>query len=364
MKILGKLITVMVMAVILYFAFWPVAVEPIAWQAPEDPGYQGAFAPNDKLANFTALNTAGQHGPEGVVVDQQGYVYATTHEGWVIRWAPGAEKAEPWVETGGRPLGLDLDKEGNLWVADAFIGLLKIDTQGKLHTVLTEADGVPILYADDLVVTPNGKVYLSDASTKFSAKAVGSTYHASLLDIMEHGLYGRIIEFDPNTNQSKVIMTNLSFANGVTADVEGNYLLVNETGEYRVWKYWLAGERQGESEVVIDNLPGFPDNIVRGEEGRFWLGLVSPRLPILDNLAGKPGVRKAVQRLPGFLRPGAKNYGHIVAIDGDGNVLHSLQDPAGAYPQTTGAIEAGEYLYVSSLTAPVLARLDKAELDL
>ncbi len=361
MKTLGKLITIAVMAIILYFAFWPVAVEPQSWQSPDPVGYQGVFTANDKLANFTELDTAGQHGPEAVVIDAQGYVYASTHEGWVLRWAPGAEKAEPWVETGGRPLGMAMDQQGNIWVADAFVGLLRIDTEGKLHTELTEAEGVPIVYADDLVVTPDGKVYFSDASTKFSAKAIGNTYHASLLDLMEHGLYGRVLEFDPATRQSRVIMKDLSFANGVTADIDGNYLLVNETGEYRVWKHWLTGEKAGQSEVIIDNLPGFPDNIVRGQDGRFWLGLVSPRLAVLDKLSDKPGVRKAIQRMPEFLRPGAKNYAHVVAIDGEGKVLMSLQDPKGAYPQTTGAIETDEYLYVSSLTAPILARYNKAD---
>jgi sugar lactone lactonase YvrE len=361
MKVLGKVLGCGVLALAVYFSAWPVAVEPQAWQAPKAPSYEGVFTPNTKLASFKALNTAGQHGPEAVVVDAEGYVYASTHEGWVLRWAPGAEKAEPWVETGGRPLGMAMDQQGSIWVADAFVGLLRIDTEGKLHTELTEAEGVPIVYADDLVVTPDGKVYFSDASTKFSAKAIGSTYHASLLDLMEHGLYGRIIEFDPVTRQSRVIMKDLSFANGVTADVDGNFLLVNETGEYRVWKHWLTGDKAGQSEVIIENLPGFPDNIVRGQDGRFWLGLVSPRLAVLDKLSDKPGVRKAVQRMPEFLRPGAKNYAHVVAIDSEGKVLMSLQDPKGAYPQTTGAIETDEYLYVSSLTAPILARYNKAD---
>ncbi|NND00402.1 MAG: strictosidine synthase family protein, partial [Gammaproteobacteria bacterium] len=264
----------------------------------------------------------------------------------------------------GRPLGIAFDSAENLWVANAYIGLQKIDPSGAVTTAATVAEEVPIRYADDLVVTPNGKVYFSDASSKFSAAAVGSTLAASLLDLIEHGLYGRIIEYDPESKVTRVVMRDLSFANGVTAAPGGEFLLVAETGGYRVWKHWLAGEKAGQSEVLIDNLPGFPDNVHIGQNGRYWVGLTSPRSKILDDLANQPFKRKIIQRLPAFLRPNVVPYGHVLAINAAGEVLVSLQDPAGAYPATTGALETDDHLYVSSLTAPILARFNKAELGL
>lgn len=94
------------------------------------------------------------------------------------------------------------------------------------------------------------------------------------------------------------------------------------------------------------------------------MALVLPRSAVLDGLAGSPFPRKVVQRLPAFLRPAAVAYGHIIAIDGDGRVLADLQDPAGAYPINTSVTESERYLYVGSLVAPALGRIDKAKAGL
>ena len=71
-----------------------------------------------------------------------------------------------------------------------------------------------------------------------------------------------------------------------------------------------------------------------------------------------------IQRLPTFVRPQAVAYGHLVAIDGTGKVLASLQDPDGAYRLTTGATESRDYIYVGSLVMPSLGRLPKAKVEL
>jgi hypothetical protein len=56
-------------------------------------------------------------------------------------------------------------------------------------------------------------------------------------------------------------------------------------------------------------------------------------------------------RLPRFLWPVPPAYGHIVAFDERGQILDDLQDPLGAYPETTAATEVGGKLFVQSLHA-------------
>ena len=119
-----------------------------------------------------------------------------------------------------------------------------------------------------------------------------------------------------------------------------------------------------DTEPLIENLPGFPDNLSAGLGGRFWLALISPRNKLLDRLSGAPFARTMIQRLPTFVRPQAVAYGHLVAIDGTGKVLASLQDPDGAYRLTTGATESRDYIYVGSLVMPSLGRLPKAKVGL
>jgi hypothetical protein len=111
--------------------------------------------------------------------------------------------------------------------------------------------------------------------------------------------------------------------------------------------------------VLLDNLPGYPDNLMRGQGGRIWVGFAMPRNPAADGVAPKPFLRKVLLRLPHFLWPLPKSYGHVFAIDEDGRVVEDLQDPSGAYPQTTGVTETADRLYIQSLHAHAIGWLPR-----
>ena len=338
-----------------YLLLWPVPIDPVSWEAPKDQGFVGDFEQNTRLEAIEIIALPDTHGPEGLAL-KGSEIYAATREGWIVRYNEGTGEQIKWVNTEGSPLGLVFDKENNLLIADAYKGLLKVTPSGELSVLTRTVNGTDIDYADDLDITADGKIYFSDASTKFGAH-MGGTYAASLLDTMEHGGHGRLLVYDPIDESTKILMDGLNFANGVAADANSEFILVNETGGYRIHKYWLKGPKTGQSDVLIDNLPGFPDNIVRGRDGRFWVGLVSPRSKALDNLSSSPILRKVVQRLPAFMRPQAVSYSHVFAMNGEGEVLISLQDPNGEHHTNTGALETDDWLYISSLHADNLARI-------
>jgi hypothetical protein len=54
-----------------------------------------------------------------------------------------------------------------------------------------------------------------------------------------------------------------------------------------------------------------------------------------------------------------KPYGHVIAFTEDGKVVADLQDPTGAYPETTAVTETADRLYVQSLHAPWLGWLPR-----
>ena len=342
-----------------YLLLWPVPVEPVSWNAPINAGYVGDFEQNTELEKIEIIELHDTHGPEGLALIN-GEIYAATREGWILRYNETSGEVSKWVNTEGSPLGLAVDADNNLLIADAYKGVLSVSLSSGEITVLTDSyNGVPMEYVDDLDVAADGKIYFSDASTKFGAQRNGGTYAASLLDTMEHGGHGRLMVYDPADQSTQLVMDGLNFANGVAVAEDSSFVLVNETGSYRIHKYWLAGEKVGQSDVIIDNLPGFPDNVVRGRDGRFWVGLVSPRSKALDDLSSSPMIRKIVQRLPGFMRPQAVPYSHIVAINGEGEVITSLQDPNGEHHTNTGAMETDNWLYISSLHADNLARISR-----
>ena len=362
-RILWSLFLIIIV-IIIYFLAWPVSIDPVAWEAPPNLGYTGSFAVNERLKGIETFSIADNHGPEDIAVDAQGRIYTTSHQGRIVRLNPDCSNPQNWVDTKGRPLGIDFDGNGNLIVADAFRGLISIAPDGSISELATKADGVPIGFANNVDVAADGKIYFSDASTKFHAKEWGGPYEAARLDLMEHGGHGRLLVYDPATGVAKTLLDGLNFANGVAVSHDQNFVLVNDMGEYRVIRCWIAGPKKGTSEILIGSLPSFPDNISTGHEGRFWVAFVSPRNPLMDKLADKPFMRKVIWRMPNFMRPKAVAYGHIIAVDDNGKVLADFQDPDGSYPINTGVTETKDYIYVGSLVAPVLGRLKKDKIGL
>ena len=120
-------------------------------------------------------------------------------------------------------------------------GLLRITPDRRVTVLATEADGTPIAYADDLDVARDGRIYFSDASTRFGARLGGSTYSASLLEIIEHRGNGRLLVWDPATGKATTVLRGIHFANGVALADDESYVLVSETGSYRVLRHWLSG---------------------------------------------------------------------------------------------------------------------------
>lgn len=347
---------------VLYLLLWPVPVEPVSWQAPVDAGLVDPFESNDILSRARRFDLGSHEGPEDVAGGPDGWIYASTRDGIIVRLRPDGRGLEVFAETGGRPLGIEFDAAGNLYVANAYLGIQKITPDGNVRVLVDSFEGEAIEYADDLAVTTDGKIYFSDASSKFGALKEGGTYEASIFDMIEHGGHGRIFEFDIASGSISVIADGLNFANGVAVSSDQQYLLYNETGHYRVWRHWIDGPRKGQREVIIDNLPGFPDNINNGLQGRFWIGLVAPRNQILDKLADKPWLRKVIVRLPAFLRPKAEPSSHVIAITGDGVVLMNLHDPAATVPALTGAYETRDAIWLSALFGHRIARMDKERL--
>jgi len=340
-----------------YLTLWPVPVDPVIWDAPVNKGYVGDFAPNTDLANLERLSIGHLHGPEDVVA-ANGKLYVSSQEGKILEIDPTTNTHREFADTKGSALGMEMDSAGNLIIADAFRGLLSVAPDGIVTLLTDEVDGTPIAYADDLDIAEDGTIYFSDASTKFGAEAIGTTMSASLLEIIEQGRTGRLLAYDPATQETRIVADDFSFSNGVALTEDGD-ILVNETGRYRVYRVTPDGKKT----VIMDNLPGFPDNINRGPKladgtETFLLGIISKRSDWLDANAGKPGARKLAMRLPASMRAKSVSYGFIVQIDSQGNVLRTWQDPDAGYPQATGAIIADDgYMYVSSLTAPDLGRL-------
>lgn len=344
-----------------YLSFWPVPIEPVAWQAPTGLGYVGPFERNDYLRAATGIDIGVYEGPEDATVGADGLIYVTTADGTVIQ--VGKSEVKEFVKLDGRPLGIETDQDGSFVIANSHIGIQRISSDGAVTTILDTIDGKPLVSANNLAIGLDSTIYFSQSSSKFGAGKYESDYDASLVDLLEHGGNGAVFMFDAKAGTVTRLLSGLNYANGVAISEDGSFILVAETGHYRILKYWLTGEQKGVTEVLLENLPGFPDNIKRGTEGRFWIGLAAPRNQLLDSVSDKPFLRKVIQRLPAFLRPKAEPFSHVIAINGDGDVVMNMHDPDARFPTLTGVLETPDALYLTTIFGGYLPRIDKHDRD-
>ncbi|QFT21738.1 Strictosidine synthase [Pseudomonas sp. THAF187a] len=350
LKKLLALPVLLLLAAALYLALTPSPIDPLPWEAPEAPPMTAVLEPNDTLMKAELLARGQIHGPEDTAVDAQGRVYAGLHDGRVVR-VLADDSVETFADTGGRPLGMDFDAAGNLILADAYKGLLRIDPQGRIEVLSTEADGLPFAFTDDLDIASDGIIYFSDASSRFQQPDY-------LLDLLEARPHGRLLSYDPSTGETRVLLDDLYFANGVALSANEDFVLVNETYRYRITRYWLKGERAGQHEVFIDNLPGLPDNLQGDRKGTFWVALPTPRKADADFLHRHPWLKAQLAKLPRALWPKAIPYGFAIALDENGKIVRSLHDTSGTHLRMVTSVKpVGDYLYFGSLDNDRIGKL-------
>lgn len=291
-------------------------------------------------------------GPEDVVVDPGGRLLTGVEDGRILRVTADGRRIDTVADTGGRPLGLEWDADGRLVVCDAHRGLLRVDPGGgTVETLVDEVGGERLRLCNNAAVAADGTVYFSDSSRRFGLEHWKA-------DLLEHSGTGRLLRRDPN-GAVEVVLAGLQFANGVALAADESFVAVAETGAYRVSRLWLSGPRAGQHDLLVDNLPGFPDNLSTGADGRIWIALPSPRDRTLDWAhARNPAVRKLVWALPDRLQPAPKHTVWALAVDPTGTVVADLQAPGDRYRMVTGVREHADRLYLGSLTERAVAVVD------
>lgn len=340
-----------IIALVLYLCFWPVSISPAAWTPPAAPELTGPYATNNRLAGIQRFDTGRGFAPEDIALDSQGRIYGGMDDGRIVQLQPDGTHPKTFANTQGRPLGLIFDQGNNLLVADAVKGLLSIAPDGVVTTLSTHAAGVPFACTNDLDVARDSTVYFTDASSKFPLAFFTS-------DILEHQGNGRLLAYDPTTKTTRVVLENLCFANGVAVSPDQTFVLVVETGKYRIHRVWLSGPKRDQSEIFIDNLPGFPDGVLSNGKDRFWLALVTPRDPVLDRLLPYPFLRKVVARLPKLLQPAPKRFSFVLGLDLNGKVVANLQDGSKeCYAEIANVVERDGVLYFGSIGEASIGRI-------
>lgn len=349
-KRFGFVVLLIIVVALAYLLLAPVPIAPAAWTPPVSPGLTGQYAQNTRLAPVQKFSLGDGHKPEDVALDAEGKIYAGFEDGRIMVLQPDGTQPRVFAETHGRPLGLIFDREGNLIVADAIKGLLSVNKAGEVKLLADEADGAKFGCLNDLDVGADGTIYFTEASNKFPMSQFAN-------DILEHQPNGRLLALDPQSRRPRTLLRDIYFANGVAVSPDQTFVLVAETGMYRIRRVWLKEPKMGQNDVFIDNLPGFPDGISSNGRDRFWLALVTPRNGVLDRTLPHPFVRKILARLPKFLQPAPARYSFVLGLDPQGRVIENLQNGSpDCFAQISNVVEHNGALYFGSIGEDTVAR--------
>lgn len=335
---------------------------------PTEVGTGGPFEQNDKLRDVTLIGLGRIEAPEDVILDRNNNLYAGSRHGDIIRFfAPDYERMEVYAHIGGQPLGMAFDRHDNLYVCIGGMGLYRITPDRKIEKATDETnrsiysvnDDSRLRLADDLDIADDGRIFFSEATVRYEM-------HEWPVDGLEARGNGRIICYDPKTNTTRTVLRGLKFPNGIAIASDGQSILFAETFGCSIKRYWFDGPKTGKVETVLDNLPGYPDNINLASDGNYWLAVVGMRSPALDLAWKMPGFRKRMgKRVPidEWLFPNI-NTGCVIKFNERGEILDALWDLRGEnHPMITSMREHRGYLYLGGIANNRIGRYKLEDAD-
>uniref|UniRef100_A0A158P903 Str_synth domain-containing protein n=1 Tax=Angiostrongylus cantonensis TaxID=6313 RepID=A0A158P903_ANGCA len=352
------------------------------YRLPRPTLFEDELAVNERLTNGERLLEDQIYGPESIAVNKNtGLVYTGLRTGLICEIdlsgepkiiravrltshenCDGSYHSMPKC---GRPLGMRFHPQtGELLVLDAYLGLFSIEWDtGALRSYILYSDSKKISvsrYLNDFDFLPDGRLVISESSTKFDDRDF-------IYDLLEHRPNGRILEYNLASDKLSVLVTNLYFPNGVQV-VQGK-VLIAEMGNARILKqqtYPVFEKAQvkrrrrinvgcsryspssGNVDVLVDNLPGYPDNIRVSGDGAVWVPLAATRSENDNWLAVRPRLRALLTRLLSsqFVQAIAdwmtSKYGLILKVDPEsGKLLESFHDRTGHISEVSVAVEDG-----------------------
>jgi sugar lactone lactonase YvrE len=322
-------------------------IHPVRWQPPPiDP------LPDQPARPITVVPVGGD-GPEDVVVDAAGDLWTGLVDGRIVRISPDGGEPSVVANTGGRPLGLHVARDGRVLVCDSHRGLLALDpASGKLETLVQEVDGRPLKFCSNVTETSDGTIYFTESTSDFHFEH----FLAPILEARGTGSLFRLTTDGTTTT----LLDGLYFANGVTVTADGSALVFAETMARRLSKYWLTGPHAGNVTPLAVNLPGMPDNISTGSDGRIWTALVTPANAAAENLMPRaPWIRKLIWRLPARLQPKIEPEIWVVGFDADsGAAIGGIRTKRPDFGGVTGVVETGDKVWMSTIEFPAVAYFD------
>lgn len=323
-------------------------INPEEFTLKDIPKFEGNLAQNDLLTKAQRILVDQVYGPESLAIHPKtNRVYASMRTGLIceieikndeakivsalrLTNAVDCDGSYSSFPKCGRPLGLRFAEDGTLVVVDAYLGLFSINfKKEKVFTLFTATTEVvndptrPTRYLNDLDILPDGKIVISESSTKFDDRDF-------MLDMLEHRPNGRLLIYDPKTGEVRTLLSGLYFPNGV--QVVSGKILYSEMGMARIMMVSLSSDN---TVPLIDTLPGYPDNIRLGKDGHLLIAIPQLRSESDNYYAQRPTLRGFLakvlspQAIAALIDTLNTPYGLVIKANArNGAIITSYHDPS------------------------------------
>ncbi|KAG5890711.1 hypothetical protein JTB14_016541 [Gonioctena quinquepunctata] len=345
---------------------------------PSTKPLEGKLALNGKLDDFEIWHKGRFTGPESLA-SHDGELYTGLQGGDIFKLtgnhlSPIAKTGKPCrffyeERTCGRPQGLRFNKQGTLYVADAYYGIMTINIHLGNKQVLVspqeEIEGKKPKIFNSLAIASNGDIFWTDSSSEFFLDD-------ALYDFLADPS-GRLIQYNSKTKSNKVLIDKLRFANGVALSDDEDFLIVAECTTSRIHRYYLKGPKAGTHDIFIEGLPGLLDNLNTDGHGGFLVPLVSPADAENPNavqvLLPFPLIRKFLARIIGVTHSLFKTWNRFFPSDFTQqtvNMIGNLNSVSGLFPSPRTTIlhlsKSGEILDSLHTTNKTLSYISEAHI--
>uniref|UniRef100_A0A914C9Y4 Strictosidine synthase conserved region domain-containing protein n=1 Tax=Acrobeloides nanus TaxID=290746 RepID=A0A914C9Y4_9BILA len=239
------------------------------------------------------------------------------------------------VQICGRPLGMRISPfDSNLLVIiDAYLGVFEYQIKEgvikhllKTGALIKDSNEPPIRYLNDFDFTHDGKLVISEPSFAFD------DYNFHYI-VLERSPKGRVLLFDHTTSSLQIRINHLVIPNGIQMDASRKCVFVAEMGLYRIIKHCMDRHKIGEYDILIEGLPGFPDNIrLLPSSGLLAIPIPMPRLIGEETFLSSKWLRDFIAKIMSITHPvdalPEKEYGLVILIESDsGTIVESWHDP-------------------------------------
>ena len=288
------------------------------------PTLDGAYVPNNRLEELPAIGPDLVR-PDDVAVGAQGEVFVSSLNR-LLRLSGPDLREQSVVATFEAPItALTRQSDATLAVAINGAGVRRIGADGSVAASVEEAGGTRLRCVTAIAEDPlHGGLYL----------AVGSTRHDAedwVVDLMECNRAGMLAYWPRGAATAEVLQSNLAYPNGLEVTDGGQSVLFTESWAHTLLRYRRGNNGRGSTELLIDNMPGYPARIAPASRGGHWLALFALRTQLIELVLREPEFRREMMRCVDpelWIRPALRATGsYLEPLQGGGIKKLGIRKP-------------------------------------